>query len=159
MIELLYAGMVFSLLLGAGIYAFHKNWAQVLLYPLMIFLAYVTMLEMPGIGKPVEWEFRELPRQEIISYVLEEDEAIYLWLRTPGEIKPRYYVRPWNDKEGEQLMRSKGRQDELLQYGQFVGLYFFQGGDFDDDPVFYAAPPEQEPPKTEHTLDIQPHGS
>lgn len=159
MIELVYAAMVFSLLLGAGIYAFHKNWLQILIYPLMIFLAYVTMLEMPGAGKPIEWEFRELPRQEIVAHVLDEGRAIYLWLRTPGENKPKYYVRPWNDEEAEQLMTAGNRKEEMLEYGTYVNLYFYQGGNFDKDPVFYAAPPPPDPPKSQEALDLGINGS
>ncbi|MFP6690272.1 MAG: hypothetical protein VCD31_13315 [Alphaproteobacteria bacterium] len=61
-----------------------------LILPLGYF-AYIDLLAKP---KPMRLEFRQLGETEVISAVLKEEEAIYLWLSVADE--PRFYELPWD---------------------------------------------------------------
>ncbi len=69
----------------------------VLMLPLGYF-AYVDLLAKP---KPMRLEFRDLGETEVISAVLKEEEAIYLWVSVADE--PRYYELPWDDNAALEL--------------------------------------------------------
>jgi hypothetical protein len=62
----------------------------ILALPLGAF-AYLDLLAKP---KPMHLEYRHLGETEIISAVLQEGEAIYLWVSVDGT--PRFYQLPWD---------------------------------------------------------------
>ena len=57
----------------------------------LVYFAYIDLLAKP---KSMRLEFRQLGKTEVISAVLKEEEAIYLWLSAANE--PRFYELPWD---------------------------------------------------------------
>lgn len=116
-------------------------------------LGYVTYVELLSKPKPLRLEFADLADAEVISAMLAEDEAIYLWLRVDGA--PRFYEMPWDKKtalELQTVMREARRAGasvamrgptEAEESGPSVGSR-------DDDAqvdTFYAVPPPIVPPE------------
>ncbi len=97
----------------------------VLVLPLGYF-AYVDLLAKP---KPMRLEFRDFGETDVISAVMKEGEAIYLWLNVDGE--PRYYEMPWSDavalelqkamREARRIGTSVGMRLQELVEGEFEG--------------------------------------
>ena len=114
------------------------------------FFAYVDLLAKP---KPMRLEFRDFGETEIISAVLKEGEAIYLWLNVDGQ--PRYYEAEWNEAVALELQTA---MREARRIGTGVGMRLQElargncEGSTEQRPAqkFYAlpypAPPEKERP-------------
>ena len=117
----------------------------------MLPLGYFAYLDLLAKPKPMRLEFRELGETEVISAVLKEDGAIYLWLNVADE--PRFYELPWDDDtalELQTVMRDARRK------GTGVGMRLQElvEGAFEDTEEiraaqkFYAlpypAPPEKQ---------------
>ena len=114
------------------------------------YFAYVDLLAKP---KPMRLEFRDLGETEVISAVLKEGEAIYLWLNVEGE--PRYYEMAWSEGVALELQTA---MREARRTGTGVGMRLQElvEGDFEGSAEqrpaqkFYAlpypAPPEKRRP-------------
>ena len=110
-------------------------------------LGYTSLSELMSRPKPVamEWLRRELPEATLLGASMQENKAIYLWLRVPELDEPRAYVLPWNRKLAEQLQRAQ-REAKKNRNGVRVRRPF----DGTEDPrerMFYAAPQQPLPPK------------
>jgi hypothetical protein len=151
MIELYITGMFFSLLLGLAVLFFRTSWTQVIIYPLLIVLAYISLAEMPGVGKPMSWEWRQFEKAEVLHYSIIEDEVIYLLLRIEGEIKPRYYSLSWDEAQARNLTNSSRFARNKIEAGEGYTL-MLSNGNFDNTPKFYAAP--QQPPPVKKSLEV-----
>jgi len=147
MLELYITGMLFSLLLGLAVLFFRTTWTQVIIYPLLIVLAYISLAEMPGVGKPMSWEWRDFNEAEVLYWDIIENEGMYLLLRLEGEGKPRYYYRTWSEMEAKNLTKSSRHAREKLKEGENYELILNHGGNFDETPTFHARPVPPPPPK------------
>ncbi len=78
------------------------------------YLAFVDLLSKP---KPLAFEFNRAEKAEVISAVLDEGKAIYLWLKTPDQ--PRYYEIPWDQDVALQL---QGAMREAQKKGTGIGM-------------------------------------
>ena len=84
----------------------------------------------------------------VVSSVMRENVAIYVWLQIPGIAEPRAYALPWSEQTARELQaaRQKAEQDGA---GVRMRLRFSSTLD-DREPVFYARPREALPPKSVH---------
>ena len=64
------------------------------LVALILPLGYFAYIDLLAKSKPMRLEFRQLGETEVISAVLKEEEAIYLWLSVADE--PCFYELPWD---------------------------------------------------------------
>lgn len=93
---------------------FYNKLIVVILMVLALSTSFVSFNALLSQPKPVklEWLHRNVETIEILSAVIINEEAIYVWVLFPGENKPRYYVFDWNKNLAEQLqkaMRNKKR--------------------------------------------------
>ncbi len=113
---------------------------------LLLPAAYVSLAELLSRPKPIalEWGHRDLSKAVVLHADWREGESIYLWLRVPGVDDPRAYVLPWKQNLAEQLF---GAQREAESRGTEVHVERPFGHDESQQPVFYAVPQPQPPPK------------
>ena len=107
-------------------------------------LTFITlgMIQSLGFPRPIDFtSFDEDP--VIISYVLDEPNAIYLWVEIAGSSIPRSIVLPWEDGMARELhnaaQASRGTGGTLTMIGD---------GDGAEGPMFHAQPIPPSPPKT-----------
>lgn len=118
------------------------------------------MLSLPK-AKSIEWRVGET---ELISSLIHQDVAIFLWVMFPEADEPRAYWLPYSDEakaELEQAMADAEATGEGVMV-DFVGLEAFasymaleEGREAmtadpsleDREPIFYAAPQKANPPK------------
>jgi len=118
----------------------------ILALPLGAF-AYLDLLAKP---KPMHLEFRQLGETEIISAVLKEGEAIYLWVSVAGA--PRFYEMPWDVKTAIEL-QTVMREARRKGTGVGMRLQELAEGNFEDSEEirpaqkFYALPYPAPPQK------------
>jgi hypothetical protein len=82
--------------------------AALLALALFIPVGLTASAELLGRPKPIEMEWLADLGEEatVVAWDLREGEAIYLWLRLPGESAPRAYALPWSLGEADQLMEA-----------------------------------------------------
>ena len=79
------------------------------------FLTLNILLSQP---RPTYIEFihRDITEVEVISAIIVNKKAIYMWMLFPHEKEPRYYVFDWDQKLAEKLQRAmrerNGRQGQ-----------------------------------------------
>ena len=142
--------LVAALLSNIGIWSPRRLWLKLsALVAAMAFipLGYTSLSELLSRPKPValEWLRRELPEATLLGANMQEDRAIYLWLKVPEINEPRAYTLPWNRALAEQLQRTQ-REAKKNRNGVRVRRPF----DGTDDPrerMLYAAPQQALPPK------------
>jgi len=142
--------LVAALLSNIGIWSPRRLWLKLsALVAAVSFipLGYTSLSELMSRSKPValEWLRRELPEATLLGANMQENQAIYLWLKVPEISEPRAYTLPWNRKLAEQLQRAQ-REAKKNRNGVRVRRPF----DGTDDPrerMFYAAPQQALPPK------------
>jgi hypothetical protein len=106
-------------------------------------LGYADTLSRP---KPLKLEFAhwDADRAEVLAYQLVEGEAIYLWLRLPGLMQPRYYALPWDMRTANELMAAQQNAGPGGSYG--LNLPFQRSWDR-QPPKFYELPQPKLPDK------------
>jgi hypothetical protein len=142
--------VVATLLANIGIWSPRRLWLKLsalVVAALFIPLGYTSLSELMSRPKPValEWLRRELPEATLLSASLQENQAIYLWLKVPEIDEPRAYTLPWSRSLAEQLQRAR-REAKKNRNGVRVRRPF----DGTEDPrerMFYAAPRKSLPPK------------
>ena len=109
-LTLLFAGLLAVSALLAGIavrsgISLKMRVGAVALTGLFIPLTYLALNELRSQPKPVGSEYLQKSKTdaELLGFSLDEDKAIYLWLRLPDTPEPRYYVLPWRTRDAEQL--------------------------------------------------------
>lgn len=131
-----------------GIWAPRKAWVRLSALALALGfmpLGYLGLADLLGKPKPaaVEVALRDLAEATVISSVLRQDVAIYLWLRLPETTEPRAYVLPWNQALAEQLHEAQGR---AARQGTEVRIRRpFRNSLEEREPMAYA-PPQEAPP-------------
>lgn len=80
--------------------------------------------------KPTTFEVlrRGAEKVEVLAAVFDQGKAIYLWLRFPNEIKPRYYVFKWDIKLAEGLQSAMRQKKNSGTPGKVFMKYPFATG-------------------------------
>lgn len=110
-------------------------------------LTYVSLNDILSRPKPIQLEavHKDIEQVQVLSSVMKEDEAIYLWLQIPEVDEPRSYKLPWSDEIAKELHKA---QQEAEQSGTEVNMKKpFEKTVDSLEPVFYAAPPPAPPAK------------
>jgi hypothetical protein len=148
-----YAGAVLlaGVLASIGIWAPRRTWIKagaVAVTALFLPLGYLGLADL--LGKPKPWALElaseDVEEARLVSAVMKEDVAIYVWLEIPGIDEPRAYALPWDEQTARELQRA---QQDGEKRGEGVRMRFNYRSTLDErTPVFYAAPQEALPPKT-----------
>lgn len=110
-------------------------------------IGYYSLNDILSRPKPVllETVHKDVEQVEVLSSIMEEDEAIYLWLQLPEVDEPRSYQLPWSEEMAKQLHKA---QQQAEQEGTEVKMKKpFERTVDTESPVFYAAPPKAPPMK------------
>ncbi len=116
---------------------------------LFIPVAYGAFSELLSRPKPayLEWLRAQAEDAQVIAADMQEDVAIYLWLKLAGDTEPRYYVLPWSRPLAEQLQKAtreaKGRRTDVNMRKPF------RRDSEDSEAVFYATPRPPLPAKSQ----------
>lgn len=111
-------------------------------------VAYGAFNDLLSRPKPAALEFggAGIEEAEVISASLREGHGIYLWLRLPDIVEPRYYVLPWHLRLAEELQQAM-REAERNRSGLIMRLPFEKGLEKREAPRFYAVPQPKLPDK------------
>lgn len=104
--------------------------------------------------KPTQLEamHKHVEQVEVLSSVMQENKAIYLWLQIPEVDEPRAYQLPWSEETAKELHKAKQEAEEA---GTQVSMKKpFEKTVDNQEPIFYAAP--QPPPPMKQVADEQP---
>jgi len=121
--------------------------ASLLCATLLLPVTYFSLNDILSRPKPVELEavHKDIAQVHVISSVMKEDEAIYIWLQIPEVEEPRAYKLPWSDETAKELHKA---QQEAEQAGTEVKMKKpFERTVDNQEAVFYAAPPPAPPEK------------
>ena len=114
---------------------------------------YVSVVELLSRPKPIalEWKQPDFSEAKVLAADMREGESIYLWLRMPGVEEPRFYVLPWSEELAKQL---HGAQRDANARGTAVhAKNLFRTNHDPQQPVFYAMPQPERPPKVPPVYD------
>jgi len=117
-------------------------------------LGYFGLNDILSRPKPVllETVHKDIEQVQVLSSIMKENEAIYLWLQLPEVEEPRSYELPWSEETAKQLHKA---QQDAEQTGTEVKMKKpFEKTMDTEDPVFYAAP--QAPPPMKDSTDDTP---
>jgi len=109
-----------------------------------LLISWIALAGLLGRPKPVRYEILSVTEADVISAVIDEGEAIYLWLGLPGEPIPRAYVLDFNREIAEQLERA--RRDADSRKTQLKMRLPFERS-IDRSEMFYAPPQLAQPVK------------
>jgi hypothetical protein len=110
-----------------------------------LFFGYSDMLGRP---KSTRLEVLRQPDGEfkVLGSYLIENAGIYLWLRMPNVIEPRYYVLPWDEETAKDLQ--KAIAENSSNHGSGVVMELPQERSWEwRKPVFHPAPQPKLPDK------------
>lgn len=118
-------------------------------------LGYFSLIDLLSRPKPLRLELAGLNDARVISAVLREDDAIYLWLNIEDE--PRFFTMPWDKNLAIELQNS---MREARRTGAEVAMRSLaereaETGEDDDNPrvdTFYAVPQASRPPEKEPVI-------
>lgn len=121
---------------------------SVALLALTAAVAYGAFNDLLSRPKPAVLEFRRaaIAEAEVLGAALREGQGIYLWLRLPDIVEPRYYVLPWHLRLAEELQKAM-REAERNRAGLIMRLPFEGGLEEREAPRFYAVPQAKLPDK------------
>lgn len=119
--------------------------------------AFNDLLSRP---KPAALELNRaaVDEAEALGAALREGHGIYLWLRLPDVIEPRYYVLPWRLRVAEELQEAM-REAERNRTGLIMRLPFESGLEDREAPRFYAVPQAKLPDKPDGVYEDYVHPS
>jgi len=110
-------------------------------------LAYVSFNDILSRPKPTQLEtlVQGVADLTVLSSIMREDEAIYLWLQLPNVREPRSFQLPWSEETAKELHKAN---QEAEDQGTEVKMAKPQDKSEDtQEPVFYAEPQEAPPEK------------
>jgi hypothetical protein len=167
---------VAAVLLGSVVLFFHRihAWVRVSAFCALLFVLLMLWQSSLGLPRPTMLELHD-PQGTVVSYVVNEPDAILVWLVADGSSVPRSYALPFDTKEAMQLQqafeaakknglpvrmgnggakagqRAKGEQDGA---GTQNGEALSQRGAGTDDrtseaPMFYTAAQRADPLKAD----------
>ncbi|PZV34005.1 hypothetical protein [Mesorhizobium kowhaii] len=146
------APIIFALLLGAFIFVilphagFVRRTLSVGIFLALITVVYVGASELLGRPKPMTLEWRDTAKAQVVGAFPIENEAIYVWLTTPGSAEPRFYVLPWSQQAAQQLQDAMGKA-EADGTGVEMKMQATDAGLDTREPMFYARPQPALPTK------------
>jgi hypothetical protein len=118
---------------------------SVAIFLLLIGVVFGGTIELMSRPKPVELEWRDMARANVLGASLREGEAIYVWLEIEGEDEPRAYAMPWDMQAAQEL---QGAVAEATASGTGVVMAQpFDAGLDEREPMFYALPQPAMPAK------------
>lgn len=119
--------------------------------------AFVGMVDQQSRPKSIDWEVMSRTTEATVqSFVLQPDQAIYVWLLLPGDTVPRSYVLPWRTNTAKQLMAAKAEGD---QNGRGVKIaHPFEKTLSQEEPMIYPEPQEKMPDKPEEAAPMEYKG-
>jgi len=122
--------------------------ASVALLALTAVVAYSAFNDLLSRPKPSSLEFHRaaIDEAEVLGAALREGQGIYLWLRLPDLVEPRYYVMPWDLPLAEELQKAM-REAKRNRAGLVMRLPFEKGIEGREMPRFYAVPQPKLPDK------------
>lgn len=114
---------------------------------LLLPIVYFTMDDLLSRPKAIELTAAAayLEDARVVSSMIEENVAIYLWLKIADSEAPRSFQLPWSKQtaielhKAQQQAEAKGTQVKMKKPGE--------ASMDDQEPVFYAAAPPPPPPK------------
>ena len=113
--------------------------------PLML-VSYLASLDLLGWPAPIWAEWRIQEDGIYVYHVLNEPEAIYVWIIV--EDTPRAYAFPWSEELAEQLEQAKGNEEETgTQLRLKFPIPFDRSIEDRNKPMFYDYPQPSDPPK------------
>lgn len=124
--------------------------AQALVFSLTmatIAVLWVSLIEQQGRPKPValEWWMRHADEAAVLGSQMDEGKQLYLWLKVAGEVEPRAYTLPWDQKTAQQLQSAL---EEAARNGTQARMRLpFEPTLDAREPKFYAPPQPALPPK------------
>ena len=110
-------------------------------------VTYASLNDILSRPKPMQLEsvHKDVEQVQVLSSIMKENDAIYVWLQLPEVDEPRSYRLPWSDETAKELHKA---QQEAEQSGTEVKMNKpFEKTVDSQDPVFYAAPPPAPPAK------------
>ena len=133
---------------------------SIALLALTAVVAYGAFNDLLSRPKPAALELRRaaIEEAEVLGAALREGQGIYLWLRLPEIIEPRYYVLPWRLRVAEELQQAM-REAERNRSGLIMRLPFEKGLEKREAPRFYAVPQPKLPDKPEGIYEDYTHPS
>jgi len=109
-----------------------------------LLISWLSLAGLLGRPKPVHYETLSVSEATVISAIIDEGDAIYLWLSLPGETEPIAYQIGFTYEIAEQLQQAtrdaRNRRTKLK-----VRLPFETS--WDESDVFYAEPQPAQPLK------------
>lgn len=133
---------------------------SVALLALVAAVCYGAFSDLLSRPKPAALEFArsEIDEAEVLGASLREGHGIYLWLRLPDLVEPRYYVMPWRLGLADELQKAM-REAERNRSGLVMRLPFEKGLEEREAPRFYAVPQAKLPDKPTGTYEDYHHPS
>jgi len=110
-------------------------------------LAYMSFNDILSRPKPAQLETLVNGKDDltVLSSIMREDEAIYLWLQLPDAREPRSFQLPWSEATAKELHKATQEAEDT---GTAVKMTQPQEKTEDtQQPVFYAQPQEPPPEK------------
>ena len=142
----------------------HRNVAfrvgSVALLALVAVVSYGAFSDLLSRPKPAILELGNaaVDEAEVLGAALREGRGIYLWLRLPDVVEPRYYVLPWRLNLAEELQKAM-REAERNRAGLIMRLPFEGGLEDREAPRFYAVPQAKLPDKPDGIYEDYLHPS
>ena len=133
---------------------------SVALLALVAAVGYGAFSDLLSRPKPAALEFSSavVDEAEVLGAALREGRGIYLWLRLPDVVEPRYYVLPWRLNLAEELQKAM-REAERNRAGLIMRLPFEGGLEDREAPRFYAVPQAKPPDKPDGIYEDYVHPS
>ena len=126
----------------------HFNFSQIQI-SILVALNFTALVNLLGRPQPLdlasEGAFGEND-SIVIAATIDEGVAIYLWLRHPNQLQPRYYKMDWDEEAAIELKKAL---DQSLRENKSVMMHpnFESSLETKREPLFYALPHERLPLK------------
>jgi hypothetical protein len=150
------SAVLFALILGAFLFLVlprARAWqraASAATFVVLVGVVYGGSVELLSRPKPWRLEWRGAEAAKVLGARLDEGQAIYVWLETPGTPEPRAYVLPWSTEAAQQLqaaMREAEDRGTEVRMARPSGRRS-DGSPDTAEPKFYAAPQPPLPDKS-----------
>lgn len=109
---------------------------------LIIPVAYLSIVDLQGRPRPIQFDFLTDSDMEIIAYSFIEGEAIFLWTAKSGE--PLSFRLPWS---AERARRLHGLMEDTKKGGGKVMMRRRGDNTLRSQQMFYRSPVKPLPPK------------
>lgn len=144
--------ILFALVICVSLLAYkHRTWPQILSIAALIVVTYLSFFELPGQGKNLLYEWRDIGKAKVYSTLLENGVKIHLWLIVDGELK--YYYVPWSESRARELTQ---HINYVKRMGKMKGLNYVITLNRDETGTItlHSEPPPARPNKPVDEVDI-----